>query len=99
MRLLCVERPDRTDRSYAEARDVSGRLADVLDDAGVRRGDRVAVQTDKSPKAISLFLATLQVGGLYRPLNTPIPGPRSTMSWATPRRDCSFCSALRNWSI
>src|SRR5699024_986764 len=37
---------------------------------GISTGDRVVVQVEKSPQAIAAYLATLQVGGVYVPLNT-----------------------------
>jgi malonyl-CoA/methylmalonyl-CoA synthetase len=48
----------------------SARYAHVLRKAGVRPGDRVAVQVEKSPEAILLYLACLRVGAIYLPLNT-----------------------------
>lgn len=68
------EVPGGSDISYADAADRVQRLAAVLTDIGVQPGDRVAVQTDKSPEAICLYLATLQVGGVYLPLNTAYTG-------------------------
>lgn len=68
------ERPSKPDITYAEARDLVQRLARALTDIGVRPGDRVAAQTDKSPEAICLYLATLQVGAVYLPLNTAYTG-------------------------
>jgi malonyl-CoA/methylmalonyl-CoA synthetase len=58
------------DYPYAEALAESERLAGALTELGVTPGDRVAVQVDKSPEAILLYLATLRVGGVYLPLNT-----------------------------
>ncbi|WP_299843466.1 malonyl-CoA synthase [uncultured Paracoccus sp.] len=68
------ERPGQPDITYAEARVLVERFAAVLTEIGVRPGDRVAVQTDKSPEAICLYLATLQLGGVYLPLNTAYTG-------------------------
>lgn len=62
--------PGRATVSYGDARDLTNRLAGVLAEIGVRPGDRVAAQVDKSPEAICLYLATLQVGGVYLPLNS-----------------------------
>ncbi|GAB3673929.1 malonate--CoA ligase [Salinisphaera aquimarina] len=56
--------------SYAQALEASARLASTLTSLGVERGDRVAVQVDKSPEAILLYLACLRIGGAYLPLNT-----------------------------
>ncbi|MAX33556.1 MAG: malonyl-CoA synthase [Halomonadaceae bacterium] len=60
--------------SYAKALEVSARLAGALVALGVSPGDRVAVQVDKSPETILLYLATLRVGGVYLPLNTGYTG-------------------------
>ncbi|GHE21758.1 malonate--CoA ligase [Halomonas urumqiensis] len=56
--------------SYADALTDSARLAGALTELGVATGDRVAVQVDKSPEAILLYLACLRIGGVYLPLNT-----------------------------
>jgi len=60
--------------SHAEGLAATARLAGALTELGVRPGDRVAAQTDKSPEAILLYLATLRVGGVYLPLNTGYTG-------------------------
>ncbi|QTP60302.1 malonyl-CoA synthase [Billgrantia antri] len=56
--------------SYRDALGASARLAGALTELGVTPGDRVAVQVDKSPEAILLYLACLRMGGVYLPLNT-----------------------------
>ncbi len=56
--------------SYAAARAYSARLAHALTRLGVQRGERVAVQVDKSLEAVLLYLAVLRVGAVYLPLNT-----------------------------
>ncbi|MDQ0506465.1 malonate--CoA ligase [Xanthobacter agilis] len=56
--------------SYAEALALSGRLANLLVARGVRPGDRVAVQVEKSWPALALYLATVRAGAVYLPLNT-----------------------------
>ena len=48
----------------------SARLAGLLCDAGAMRGDRIAVQVEKSPAALFLYLACLRAGLVYLPLNT-----------------------------
>ncbi|AOF90405.1 malonyl-CoA synthase [Sinorhizobium sp. RAC02] len=47
----------------------SGQLAGALSARGVQPGDRVAVQVDKSPEALMLYLACLRAGAVYLPLN------------------------------
>jgi malonyl-CoA/methylmalonyl-CoA synthetase len=56
--------------SYGDALALSGRLANALRARGVAIGDRVAVQVDKTPEALILYLASLRAGAVYLPLNT-----------------------------
>jgi malonyl-CoA/methylmalonyl-CoA synthetase len=56
--------------TYGDMVESSARLANVLVAAGVKSGDRVAVQVEKSPEAILLYLACLRAGAVYLPLNT-----------------------------
>ncbi|MFO1034445.1 MAG: malonyl-CoA synthase [Hyphomicrobiales bacterium] len=56
--------------TFAEFRDLAGRLAARLQAAGVKPGDRVAVQVEKSPEAIALFWACARAGLIFLPLNT-----------------------------
>ncbi|CAN5887448.1 malonyl-CoA synthase [soil metagenome] len=56
--------------SYGELEDGAARLAALLISRGVVPGDRVAVQTDKTPQAVMLYLATLKAGAVFLPLNT-----------------------------
>lgn len=56
--------------TYGEMLDFSGRLAHVLRTLSVEPGDRVAVQVEKSPEALMLYLACLRAGAVYLPLNT-----------------------------
>ena len=65
-----IETPEGQTYSYADLEATSGRFARLLGDLGVQPGDRVAVQVDKSPEAIFLYLATLRAGAVYLPLNT-----------------------------
>jgi malonyl-CoA/methylmalonyl-CoA synthetase len=55
--------------TYGALRRTTARYANLLADLGVRRGDRVAVQVDKSPEAIFLYLACLRAGGIFLPMN------------------------------
>ena len=55
---------------YAAMVEGSARYANALVGLGVKPGDRVAVQVEKSPAAVLLYLATLRAGAVYLPLNT-----------------------------
>ncbi len=48
----------------------SARIARLLVEAGAVRGDRIAVQVDKSPACLFLYLGCLRAGLVYLPLNT-----------------------------
>lgn len=56
--------------TYGDMLAQSARLAHALVQFGVRPGDRVAVQVEKSPEAIFLYLACLRAGAVFLPLNT-----------------------------
>ncbi|KAA0093139.1 malonyl-CoA synthase [Mycolicibacterium sp. P1-18] len=66
--------PDGRTVSYRDTADIVSRIAARLLADGVEPGDRVAMQVPKSPEAIALYLATLQVGGVFLPLNTAYTG-------------------------
>ncbi|GHD05306.1 AMP-binding protein [Zhihengliuella salsuginis] len=66
--------PGSGTRSYGWTLETAQRIAARLVDDGVVPGDRVAAQVGKSPEAIALYLATLQVGGVFLPLNTAYTG-------------------------
>src|SRR5690606_8150754 len=51
------------------------RIAHTLVCLGVKPGDRVVVQTEKSAAVILLYLAVQRVGAVYVPLNTAYTKP------------------------
>jgi malonyl-CoA/methylmalonyl-CoA synthetase len=56
--------------SYGELEMETGRMARLLAELGVAKGDRVAAIVEKSPEAIFLYLAALRAGAAHLPLNT-----------------------------
>jgi malonyl-CoA/methylmalonyl-CoA synthetase len=56
--------------AYAQAEDACARYASFLAGLGLSPGDRVAVQVEKSPEALLLYLACLRAGLVYLPLNS-----------------------------
>ncbi|MBX7450895.1 AMP-binding protein [Mycolicibacterium sp. 3033] len=66
--------PDGRTVSYRDTADTAHRIAARLRADGVAPGDRVAMQVSKSPEAIALYLATLQIGAVFLPLNTAYTG-------------------------
>jgi malonyl-CoA/methylmalonyl-CoA synthetase len=65
-----LETPDGTVLSYRDTLAATARLAHRLVQLGVRPGDRVAAQIERSVEAIHLYLACVRMGGVYLPLNT-----------------------------
>ena len=63
-------RPDDSEVTGEPLFALSGQIANVLLDAGVEPGHRVAMQCEKSIEALALYLACLRVGSLFLPLNT-----------------------------
>jgi malonyl-CoA/methylmalonyl-CoA synthetase len=56
--------------SYGEAEAWAARYAALFADRGLVPGDRVAVQVEKSPEALFLYLGCLRAGLAYLPLNS-----------------------------
>jgi len=56
--------------SYGQTLSASARYANALVAAGVAPGDRVAVQMEKSPAVLFIYLACIRAGAVFLPLNT-----------------------------
>jgi len=56
--------------TYADLDRETARIAAFLAGLGLKRGDRVAAQIEKSPQGLFLYLATLRAGLCFLPLNT-----------------------------
>src|SRR3954463_11857740 len=67
---LAIETLDGQRISYGDLIARAGQAANVLVARGVKPGDRVAAQTEKSVAALVLYLATVRAGAVYLPLNT-----------------------------
>ena len=55
---------------YQDVLDVSARFANALVGLGVKPGDRVAVQVEKSIESLMLYLGTVRAGAIFLPLNS-----------------------------
>ncbi|TRZ63900.1 MAG: malonyl-CoA synthase, partial [Rhodocyclaceae bacterium] len=55
--------------TYADVQRASGRIANLLVALGLKPGDRVAAQVEKTPEALVLYLAALRAGLVYLPMN------------------------------
>jgi malonyl-CoA/methylmalonyl-CoA synthetase len=66
----CIETGAGPRDSWDDIDRSSARIANLLASLGLPRDARVAVQVEKSPEAVMLYLATLRAGLVYLPLNT-----------------------------
>ena len=71
----CIETASGARWSYADLERETGRIAACLGGLDLKPGDRVAVQVEKSPRALFLYLACLRAGLVYLPLNPAYPEP------------------------
>lgn len=67
---LAIETADGKRISYGDLIARSGQIANLLVARGVKVGDRVAVQVEKSVQNLFLYLAVVRAGAIYLPLNT-----------------------------
>ncbi|RUX93690.1 malonyl-CoA synthase [Mesorhizobium sp. M7D.F.Ca.US.004.01.2.1] len=67
---LLMETDDGGSLTYGDMLARSAQLAHALLQLDVEPGDRVAVQVEKSPEAVLLYLACLRAGAVFLPLNT-----------------------------
>ena len=68
-----IETPSGARLCYTNLERETGRIAACLRAQGLKKGDRVAVQVEKSPRALFLYLACLRAGLVYLPLNPAYP--------------------------
>src|SRR5690242_12060896 len=67
---VAIETSDGKRITYGDLIAQSGQIANHLATQGVKTGDRVAVQVEKSVNALVLYLATVRAGAIFLPLNT-----------------------------
>ena len=56
--------------SYKLFHQLVNQISHTLIDSGLKKGDRVIVQAEKSNIQLALYVATIKSGGVYLPLNT-----------------------------
>lgn len=67
--VLFADTLDGRELSYGELFSRAEKVAIVLIEQGVKPGDRVAAQVEKSIESVQLYLGTILAGGVYLPLN------------------------------
>jgi malonyl-CoA/methylmalonyl-CoA synthetase len=61
--------PDGRVWTYGDVERASGRLANLIVALGLKPGDRVAAQVEKTPESLVLYLAVIRAGMVFLPLN------------------------------
>lgn len=67
--------PGSAERSFSDMHALAGQVATTLVKMGVKPGDRIAAQVEKSPEAIAIYLGTVRAGAVFLPLNTAYTPP------------------------
>src|SRR5690606_12355444 len=67
---VALELADGSTITYAELDAGSARYANLLTSLGLKAGDRVCAQVQKSTETVFLYLGCLRAGFVYLPLNT-----------------------------
>ncbi|MCF8152279.1 MAG: malonyl-CoA synthase [Sulfuritalea sp.] len=65
----CMILPDGRVWTYGDIERASARMANLIVSLGLKPGDRVAAQVEKTPEALVLYLAALRAGMAFLPLN------------------------------
>lgn len=65
----CMILPDGRVWTYGDVERASARLANLIVALGLKPGDRIAAQVEKTPEALVLYLAAIRAGMVFLPLN------------------------------
>ncbi|MDA8261089.1 MAG: malonyl-CoA synthase [Betaproteobacteria bacterium] len=65
----CMILPDGRVWTYGDVERASARIANLIAALGLKPGDRVAAQVEKTPEALVLYLAAIRAGMVFLPLN------------------------------
>jgi len=66
----CLITAQDANYSWNDMQQASGKIANLLASLNLPKGTRIAVQVEKSPEALLLYLAALRAGLIFIPLNT-----------------------------
>jgi len=67
---ICIDVPGQRKWSYKDIDVLSSFFVSYLRGIGLKKGDRIISQTEKSVASVGLYLACLRSGVIYTPLNT-----------------------------
>ena len=67
---VMLELQERNNITYGDANSLSAKLANKLKKLGLKTGDRITCQVEKSPEVVLLYLACLRSRIIFHPINT-----------------------------
>ena len=67
---VALEQPGGAVWTFDDLDRAAARAAGAMRAAGLSKGDRVAVQTEKSPETLAIYLGCLRAGLVFLPMNT-----------------------------
>ena len=76
--------------SYANLRDETVRIAEILNALSVRRGDRVSLLLTDSPEFIASFVAVISIGAIAVPINLALRQGEQLFIL----KDCGACATI-----
>lgn len=85
--------------SYGEIDSMSARYAGALQSLGLRKGDRMVVQVEKSPENVALYLGALRLGVIYVPLNTAYTAEEISYFVGDVRPQLFICSPISEAAV
>jgi malonyl-CoA/methylmalonyl-CoA synthetase len=91
----CLETSEGLTYTWRDLHHASGRMANWLESLKLPAGARVAVQVEKSPECLMLYLATLRAGLVYLPLNTAYQETEIEYFLADAQPDLVVCTPTR----
>ncbi|MDA8168928.1 MAG: amino acid adenylation domain-containing protein [Nitrospiraceae bacterium] len=93
--VICAK--ERT--TYRELDETSSKLAWVLQENGVKRGDRVGVYLDKSIQSVAGIYGILKAGGVYVPVDPRSPSARTAYIIKDCGIKCILSSAAKSGTL
>jgi malonyl-CoA/methylmalonyl-CoA synthetase len=96
---VAIETADGGRLTYADLDERCARLAARLARLGVGRGERLAVQVEKSVANLLLYLACLRLGAVYLPLNTAYTLPELDYFFGDAEPALIVCDPARHAGI
>ncbi len=91
--------PDGDELCYRDFLDLASQFAYTLNNQGIKPGDRVVMQAHKSVEALALYVACVQTGAVFLPLNTAYKSVEVEYFVADAQAKLIICNASNSDSL